>query len=76
MKEFQDLDHIEGVSVSTVNANLYKNPRDDLVMFYFEKVQIMHQFIPNKNCIREFKVNLSNRPKKIFSLLVNTRNAN
>ena len=37
MKEFQDLDHIEGVSVSTVNANLYENPRDDLVMFYFRE---------------------------------------
>ena len=23
MNEFQDLDHIEGISISTVNANLY-----------------------------------------------------
>ena len=35
MMEFQDLDHIDGVSISTVSANLYDNPRDDLVMFYF-----------------------------------------
>ena len=35
MMEFQDLDHIDGVSISTVSANLYNNPRDDLVMFYF-----------------------------------------
>ena len=35
MMEFQDLDHINGVSVSTVCANLYENSRDDLVMFYF-----------------------------------------
>ena len=33
MSEFQDLDHIDGVSISTVSANLYNNPRDDLVMF-------------------------------------------
>ena len=33
MMEFQDLDHIDGVSISTVSANLYNNPRDDLVMF-------------------------------------------
>ena len=35
MNEFQDLDHIDGVSISTVSANLYENDRDDLVMFYF-----------------------------------------
>ena len=35
MLEFQDLDHIDGVSISSVSANLYNNQRDDLVMFYF-----------------------------------------
>ena len=35
MTEFQDLDHIDGVSISSVSADLYKDPRDDLVMFYF-----------------------------------------
>ena len=35
MSEFQDLDHIDGLSISTVSANLYNNQRDDLVMFYF-----------------------------------------
>ena len=35
MKDFQDLDHIDGVSVSAVCANLYLKLRDDLVMFYF-----------------------------------------
>jgi hypothetical protein len=34
MKEFQDLDHIDGVSISSVNADLYDTQRDDLVMFY------------------------------------------
>ena len=37
MKEFQDLNHIDGLSISTVSANLYKNIRDDLVMFYFRE---------------------------------------
>ena len=32
---FQDLDHIDGVAISTISANLYKDPRDDLVLFYF-----------------------------------------
>ena len=35
--DFQDLDHIDGVSISTISANLYNNQRDDLVMFYFRK---------------------------------------
>ena len=33
--EFQYLDHIDGLSISTSSANLYSNKRDDLVMFYF-----------------------------------------
>ena len=33
--DFQDLEHLDGVSISTVCANLYSKPRDDLVMFYF-----------------------------------------
>ncbi len=33
--DFQDLDHLDGVSVSTTSANLYNNKRDDLVLFYF-----------------------------------------
>ena len=41
MNEFQDLDHVNGVSISTVSANLYKNKRDDLVMFYFKPSTII-----------------------------------
>ena len=33
MSEYQDLDHLDGVSISSVCANLYKDIRDDLVMF-------------------------------------------
>ena len=35
MAEFQDLDHIDGLSISSISADLYQDPRDDLVMFYF-----------------------------------------
>ena len=35
MNDFQNLEHIEGVSISAVCANLYTKRRDDLVMFYF-----------------------------------------
>ena len=37
MGYFQDLDHLDGVSISTTTANLYGNHRDDLVLFYFRK---------------------------------------
>ena len=35
MGDFQDLDHIDGLSVSSTSANLYSKKRDDVVMFYF-----------------------------------------
>ena len=77
MKEFQDLDHIEGVSVSIVNADLYENSRDDLVMFYFrEGANHASVYTQSKIVSENIKWNLSNKPKQVFSLLVNTRNAN
>ncbi len=77
MKEFQDLDHIEGLSVSTVNANLYENSRDDLVMFYFrEGANHASLYTQSKIVSENIKWNLSNKPKQVFSLLINTRNAN
>ena len=44
MNQFQDLDHIDGISISTISANLYQNDRDDLVMFYLEMEQITHLY--------------------------------
>ena len=77
MIEFQDLDHIDGMSISTVGANLYKDPRDDLVMFYFrDGVNYASVYTQSKIISENIKWNLNNKSKKIFSLLVNTRNAN
>ncbi|MDC3114502.1 bifunctional glutamate N-acetyltransferase/amino-acid acetyltransferase ArgJ [Candidatus Pelagibacter sp.] len=77
MKEFQDLDHVDGVSISTVSANLYKDPRDDLVMFYFrEGANYASVYTQSKIISENIKWNLSNKVKKVFSLLVNARNAN
>ena len=77
MKEFQDLDHIDGVSISTVSANLYKDPRDDLVLFYFrEGANYASVYTQSKIISENIKWNLSTKVKKVFSLLVNTRNAN
>ena len=35
MADFQDLDHLDGISISVASANLYNNSRDDIVLFYF-----------------------------------------
>ena len=77
MNDFQDLDHIDGISISTVCANLYKNPRDDLVMFYFrEGVNYASVYTKSKIISENIKWNLNIKSKKIKSLIINTRNAN
>ena len=77
MMEFQDLDHIDGVSISAVSANLYNSPRDDLVMFYFrDGANYASLYTQSKIISENIKWNLSQKVKKIFSLIVNTRNAN
>ena len=77
MMDFQDLDHIDGVSISTICANLYSNPRDDLVMFYFrDGANYASVFTQSKIISENIKWNLNIKSKKIKSLIVNTRNAN
>ena len=77
MNDFQDLDHIDGVSISTVCANLYNKPRDDLVMFYFrDGANYASVYTKSKIVSENIKWNLSIKSKKIKSLIVNTRNAN
>ena len=77
MNEFQDLDHIDGVSISTVSAGLYKDPRDDLVMFYFrDGANHASVYTQSKIISENIKWNLNQKVKKIFSLIINTRNAN
>ena len=75
--EFQDLDHIDGVSISTISAELYKNSRDDLVMFYFrDSANFASVYTQSKIVSENIKWNLSQNSKKIFSLIINARNAN
>ena len=77
MSDFQDLDHIEGLSISTTCANLYKEPRDDLVMFYFrEGANFASVYTQSKIVSENIKWNLNIKNKKIIALLVNARNAN
>ena len=77
MNEFQDLDHIDGLSISSLSANLYGNSRDDLVMFYFrEGANYASVYTQSKIVSENIKWNLNQKSKKVISLIVNARNAN
>ena len=77
MGDFQDLEHVDGVSISTTSANLYNNSRDDLVMFYFrEGANYASVYTQSKIISENIKWNLNLKNKKIMALVVNTRNAN
>ena len=77
MNDFQDLEHIDGVSISAVCANLYNKPRDDLVMFYFrDGANHASVYTQSKITSENIKWNLNIKSKKIKSLIINTRNAN
>ena len=75
--DFQDLDHIDGVSISTVSANLYDQKRDDLVLFYFRDGASYASVFTQSNIVSEnIKWNKKINSKKLRALLINTRNAN
>ena len=77
MSDFQDLEHIDGVSISAICANLYTKPRDDLVMFYFrDGANYASVYTQSKIISENIKWNLNIKSKKIKSLIVNTRCAN
>ena len=77
INDFQDLDHIDGISISAVCANLYTHSRDDLVMFYFrDGANYASVYTQSKIVSENIKWNLNLKSKKIKSLIVNTRNAN
>ena len=77
MGQFQDLDHLDGLAVSSVSANLYNSNRDDLVMFYFrDGANFASVYTQSKILSENIKWNLSQKTQKIFSLIINTKNAN
>ena len=77
MGDYQNLDHVDGVAISTISANLYNNSRDDLVMFYFrDGANFASLYTQSKIISENIKWNLKQKTKKIYSLIVNTRNAN
>ena len=75
--DFQDLEHIDGLSVSSVSCGLYEKNRDDLVLFYFrDRASHASVFTLSKAISENIKWNKKIKSKKITALLINTRNAN
>ncbi len=74
---FQDLEHIDGLSISTISCGLYDKKRDDLVLFYFrEGANYANVYTQSKLVSENIKWNKKIKEKKIFGILINTRNAN
>tara|TARA_B100000886_G_scaffold165146_1_gene112667 strand:+ start:1787 stop:3088 length:1302 start_codon:yes stop_codon:yes gene_type:complete len=77
MADFQDLDHLDGISISVASANLYNNSRDDLVLFYFRNgAEYASIYTQSKVISENIRWNKSLKGKKIRALIVNARNAN
>ena len=67
MIDFQDLDHLDGLSISTVSANLYNSKRDDLVMFYFrDGANYASVYTKSKILSENIKWNINQKAKKYF----------
>ena len=67
---FQDLDHIDGVAISTISANLYKDPRDDLVLFYFrDGANCASVYTQSKIISENIKWNLNVKNNSIKALI-------
>ena len=77
MGDFQELKHIEGLQVSSVSANLYKNGREDLSLFYFPGGANYAAAYTKSSIVSEsINWNRENTKNNIKSLVVNTKNAN
>jgi N-acetylglutamate synthase (N-acetylornithine aminotransferase) len=75
--DFQDLEHVDGVAISVISANLYKESRDDLVLFYFrDSANYASVYTQSKIISENIKWNLNLKGNSIKALLVNAGNAN
>ncbi len=75
--DFQDLEHIDGVAISSVSAGLYEMKRDDVVLFYFrDGANYASVYTQSKIVSENIKWYLKIKNRKIKALLINTRNAN
>jgi len=77
MGDFQEVKHIEGLQVSAISANLYKNGREDLSLFYFPNgANYAVAYTKNSIVSESITWNRENTKNNIKALVVNTKNAN
>ena len=77
MGDFQELKQIDGLSISAVSADLYKDGRDDLSLFYFkEGAKYAAVYTKSKIVSESINWNLKTKSKFVKALMVNTQNAN
>ena len=77
MGDFQDLGHIEGISISAITADLYGDGRDDITLFYFsEGAKYASVYTKSKIVSENIKFNLQLKNKLVKALFINTKNAN
>ena len=77
MGDFQEAKHIEGLQVSAISADLYKNKREDLALFYFpEGANYAVAYTKNAIVSESIIWNRENTKNNIKALVVNTKNAN
>ena len=77
MGEFQSLKQIEGLEMASISADLYKDGRDDLALFYFTRGANYATLTTSNSITAEFIPWNNNSHKKVIKgLLVNTKNAN
>ena len=77
MGEFQELQPINGLEVSSVSADLYGDGRDDLSLFYFpEGANFGAIYTTSKITSANINWNLKIKRHYVKALMVNTQNAN
>ena len=77
MGEFQELQPIEGLELSSVSADLYGDGRDDVSLFYFKDgANFAAIYTTSKVTSASINWNLKVKRHFVKALLVNTKNAN
>ena len=77
MGDFQELQPIEGLEMSSVSADLYGDGRDDLTLFYFQEgTNFAAVYTTSKVTSASINWNLKVKRHFIKALMVNTKNAN
>ena len=77
MGEFQELQPINGLEVSSISADLYGDGRDDLTLFYFsEGANFGAVYTSSKITSASINWNLKIKRNFVKALFVNTQNAN